>query len=510
MANNWAIAVGINNYDFLPNSPLKFAQADALAMRRFLCEEAGFAAKNVLLCGDGTEGTKRATRPQLRHILRDELQRAHNADNLWFFFSGHGMAGSDGQDYLMTIDGNPEDLHDTAISIHFVTDRLRACQAKNIVLILDMCRNESRDEGRKSAESMAASLRDLVKEREGQQGIITLFSCGRGESSYEIAELGQGAFTYALLEGLKQHTILKDLEGYLARRVPELHRAVGKVRKQIPLAIPEPGWKYEEPILSHYATDMDVTRLQMMAIDAEIKGDFEKSIKLWAKVNELSQKSDERNRAIQKIIDLTRRYNQPPTVKLEPPQATSSASTPAPKHPAVQPVSEPTDSIDAVALESERGVDYRNLRDLLKAGEWREADEETLKVMLKAANRESEDWLNEDSLKNFPCKDLRTIDRLWVTASKGHFGFSVQKKIWEECGSPMTYNDWCKFCDRVGWSRDGHWVTYVKKSSFYFVASLYDDFLSGELPVFWFRRAMAMSGLPRGDVLFSRAKTCKL
>jgi hypothetical protein len=60
--------------------------------------------------------------------------------------------------------------------------------------------------------------------------------------------------------------------------------------------------------------------------------------------------------------------------------------------------------------------------------------------------------LDVDSLKQFPCKDLRTIDRLWVSASKGHFGFSVQKQIWEECGSPITYDkDWDRFCVRVGW-----------------------------------------------------------
>ncbi|PSB03723.1 hypothetical protein C7B64_07320 [Merismopedia glauca CCAP 1448/3] len=129
--------------------------------------------------------------------------------------------------------------------------------------------------------------------------------------------------------------------------------------------------------------------------------------------------------------------------------------------------SEVTHAIDAVALESEQGVDYRNLRDLLKAGEWREADKETLKVMLKAANRESEGWLDDDSLRNFPCKDLRTINRLWVTASNGHFGFSVQKKIWEECGSPTTYYNlgWDKFGTRVGWRRKRNWL-YDKELEF--------------------------------------------
>ena len=173
MANNWAIVVGINTYKFLPNASLKFAGQDALAMRQFLCEEAGFAAHQVLLCGDGAEVSREATRAVLRQILLNELHRAQNADNLWFFFSGHGL--SDQRDYLMPIDGNPHDLHDTAIPIHFVVEQLRACKAKNIVLILDMCRNERPETERKSVESVEA-LRQLVQDREGQQGIITLFS----------------------------------------------------------------------------------------------------------------------------------------------------------------------------------------------------------------------------------------------------------------------------------------------------------------------------------------------
>jgi hypothetical protein len=54
MARNWAIAIGMNQYDFLPD-PLLFAVSDAVAMQRFLCEQAGFPAEQVLLCGDGSE-----------------------------------------------------------------------------------------------------------------------------------------------------------------------------------------------------------------------------------------------------------------------------------------------------------------------------------------------------------------------------------------------------------------------------------------------------------------------
>jgi formylglycine-generating enzyme required for sulfatase activity len=301
MANNWAIAIGINHYEFLPNAPLRFAENDALAMQRFLCEDAKFDPDKVMLCGDGSNGSQRATRSMLRQILLNKLQHAQNADNLWFFFSGHGMAGGDRQDYLMTIDGNPDDLEDTAISIHFVTDRLRACNAKNIVLVLDMCRNESREVGRKSVESVEASLRQLVQDREGQQGIITLFSCGRGQSSYEIENLKQGAFTYALLEGLRQTTILNDLETYLMRRVPELHRSDGRARQQIPLVISEPSWKREKPILSDYGTVGNVLQLKDLALDAEDDGDLDKAIMLWEQVNLFAKEETDRSRALEAL-----------------------------------------------------------------------------------------------------------------------------------------------------------------------------------------------------------------
>ena len=116
------------------------------------------------------------------------------------------------------------------------------------------------------------------------------------------------------------------------------------------------------------------------------------------------------------------------------------------------------------SLKSARGVDYTRLRDLLATGEWKEADRETFKVMLKAARREKEGWFDTNSIENFPGDDLRTIDKLWVKYSQGHFGFSVQKKIWLEIGGKVDYDTECKLGDRVGWRkrRKGRkdWLSY--------------------------------------------------
>lgn len=97
-------------------------------------------------------------------------------------------------------------------------------------------------------------------------------------------------------------------------------------------------------------------------------------------------------------------------------------------------------------LASESGVDYTRLRDLLKAGRWKEADQETIQVILKASGREGRDHLLKDDIERFSCTDLSTIDQLWVKYSDGKFGFSVQKKIWEEVGQEFH-----KFHLQVGW-----------------------------------------------------------
>ena len=83
------------------------------------------------------------------------------------------------------------------------------------------------------------------------------------------------------------------------------------------------------------------------------------------------------------------------------------------------------------------GMDYINLRNLLAAKKWKEADEETRRVMLKVAGREEGGWLDRKSIDKFPCEDLRTIDQLWVKYSNGRFGFSVQERIYQSLGGVL-------------------------------------------------------------------------
>lgn len=103
---------------------------------------------------------------------------------------------------------------------------------------------------------------------------------------------------------------------------------------------------------------------------------------------------------------------------------------------------------------------YHKLRDLLAAGEWKEADKETAQVMQQVAERQEEGWLRREDLENFPCEDLREIDKLWRKYSNGHFGFSVQKRIWLEEGGKVDYETECRLAERVSWRVKGEWQRY--------------------------------------------------
>lgn len=132
-------------------------------------------------------------------------------------------------------------------------------------------------------------------------------------------------------------------------------------------------------------------------------------------------------------------------------------------------------------LASQKSVDYTELRNLLQARQWKESDQETYRVMIQAVGGKEGDWFNASNLMHFPSVDLVTINNLWARYSNGKFGFSAQKQIWQECGSPTGYSDaWERFGDFVGWRVDAQWITSYKDIQFSFAAP------RGHLPSWFF------------------------
>ncbi|MCC5640434.1 GUN4 domain-containing protein [Nostoc sp. CHAB 5844] len=457
MGKNWAIVVGINNYDNL--QPLKYAKRDAEAMQAWFKEEANFnqvflftedsppIATNPPIPTQPTQGRfKRFLNAQFEEpLLKPE-------DNLWFFFAGHGKRFVD-QDYLMFLDSDPTD-HTTAISVDYVTQRLRRCGADNVVLLIDACR----DEGDRSG--LGVGMQE-------HRGVITFYSCTASQKSWEIDELQHGSFTYSLLEGLRLQgesncATVERLDQHLRYRVPQLNTDYKK-SIQNPALKAEPPHKMYYILLEQSARVKDVESLKYQASLAENRGKLSLAKQLWVRVLGVSRTDNE---AIEAIERIAQRQVQ-----------------------AVKPTSETLSSVQPVALLRDRAavsepdvVTYTRLQDLLKAGHWKEADYETYLVMLKVGGRKEGDGIRYEEIRNLSCTDLLTIDNLWVTHSNGRFGFSVQKKIYLEVGGKRNgkfdEEAWEKFSDRVGWRVKERWIAN-DEVTFDTIAPM------GHLPLMW-------------------------
>lgn len=91
---------------------------------------------------------------------------------------------------------------------------------------------------------------------------------------------------------------------------------------------------------------------------------------------------------------------------------------------------------------------YQQLHHLLEAGEWQKADVETDRLIRYFAAH--------GPIAEFPRVELVQIDQLWLDASEGHFGLSVQSRIWQEVGGEVVRSNpamEAEFELRVGWRK---------------------------------------------------------
>jgi len=487
---NWALVVGINQYVRLKS--LTYAVSDAEAMVNYFWNEQNF--EQIFYFSDDSpnfaapDGSTIETKPTYANLWSflddffadDKTPPLKAGDNFWFFFSGHGIRYED-RDYLMPCDASPRAIAKTAISVNYVTERLRRSGADNVILFLDACRNQSAKSG-------------LGIGMEQHQGVITISSCSPKEESYEIEQLGQGSFTYVLLEALRIQgenncATVERLYHHLRYRVPIINQEYQKPL-QTPYVITDPASKLHLILLPKQATSADIALLKNDAWRAESQSNWELAKQLWIRVNIAAGGYD--TDAYEAIVRLSQNQHQPSLTPSSETDKTGAKSEQNSKNYdfKIDTSQEKTNSKDLICrdlnltipgsslrgmlrdemervgqvpLQSECGVDYTHLRDLLAAYKWTEADQETARKMLEVMGRtKAAGWLGIEDTDNFPCEDLRTIDRLWVHYSDGYFGFSVQARIYEELGGTREYNAeiWEAFGDRVGWREGKKWVWY--------------------------------------------------
>jgi hypothetical protein len=139
----------------------------------------------------------------------------------------------------------------------------------------------------------------------------------------------------------------------------------------------------------------------------------------------------------------------------DPPKPTVESSPVVQPPPETSPSAQPTtESID--------NDPFKELKQALEQKDFKAADQATYKLMLESAGPKSKQQgrFDQQEWEQFPCSDLQAIDQLWIDATGGTQGFSVQKKILTEAqGGAFAYQV------RVGWrDASGKWLVEPRYS----------------------------------------------
>ena len=204
-ADDYALIVGIENYDGLPAAA--YAQRDAEAAADFV-KALGVPTANVV-----TLTGARATRAGLAKNLEGWL--ADNVDGestVYFYFSGRGAPGpKSGQAYLVPFDGDPQYLEQTAYPLKRAYEKLGELKTKRVIVILDAGFSGAgeRSIAAKGASPAPGGVDAGFDSADGKLALLA--AADKGQSAGMSAEQGHGLFTYFLFEGL--NGAAKDASG---------------------------------------------------------------------------------------------------------------------------------------------------------------------------------------------------------------------------------------------------------------------------------------------------------
>lgn len=105
-----------------------------------------------------------------------------------------------------------------------------------------------------------------------------------------------------------------------------------------------------------------------------------------------------------------------------------------------------TTSANQTNQTSQLGIYYIKLELLLESQKWKEADIETWKLLCMALGKSPATPIQSSEINLISCEVILNIDKLWINASQGRFGFSIQNQIFDSISK-----DYVMFCKHVEW-----------------------------------------------------------
>lgn len=191
----YALVVGVDDYSDPRIADLRYAEADARAVKEALTHPRyGVVPPDNLVLLTGAEATYRnVSRALEEHLVR---RATRPEDMVFFYFAGHGAEGAHlsrgAAYYLVPQDAEADNLMSTAIDKGRLQFLWGAVAARRKIFITDACHSG----GMQNMKVLSAQGLETV------EGFITLAAARADQLSWELPRLGHGIFTYSLTAGL--------------------------------------------------------------------------------------------------------------------------------------------------------------------------------------------------------------------------------------------------------------------------------------------------------------------
>ncbi len=235
------VSIGVSDYDN-PRYRLGLAAKDAQDFGRLLGGQKGKLYDKV----EATVLTdKTAGKAAVEKALADLRDRVRPQDTTFVFLAGHGINDDAGEYLFLPKEADLARLRDTGISFRLMRQVLASLPGR-ILMFVDTCHagNALGDLRAGLSRDNTAAINELASV---ENNIIVFASSTGAQESIEDAAWGNGAFTKALVEGLKGaadfkkrgRVTYKQLDAYIADRVEELTKGRQTPVTPVLLTVPD-------------------------------------------------------------------------------------------------------------------------------------------------------------------------------------------------------------------------------------------------------------------------------
>ena len=197
-SKKWAVVIGVENYKKAPD--VEFAERDALVTKEYFNKLLGVPKENTFYLANSD-----ATKTELETLLISTLKnRVGKDDEVYFYFSGHGVPTNEGDSYLLLNDSDPSNPKISAYPIKELYEDLGSLKTTKSYAFLDTCFSGGVARGNEK-DSLLGGTRAVMKVKDitlAYNNLTVYAATGKDQLSNSFKEQGHGLFTYYMLKGL--------------------------------------------------------------------------------------------------------------------------------------------------------------------------------------------------------------------------------------------------------------------------------------------------------------------